>query len=228
MSAPSNASSQSASCGEEQHPNPDVGPTGGFRPNPARAETKAELRRHFRQQRRQAVAAAGGAFVSAAAAVLPGLMVPTRRLGLYWPLGHEPDLRPLAACLPAPWLDHLALPAIRGDQLMYLPWQPGDPLAPDGVGIPAPLGENGLEPSQLGLLLVPALAVDSSGVRLGSGGGWYDRLRSVPDWGAVPALAVLPSSCVVPALPRDSWDVPFTGWLDERGWHRANQRVATF
>ena len=190
------------------------------------ADVKAERRRYFRQQRRQAVAAAPEAIAAAAVAAVPTLMAPPLRLGLYWPIGHEPDLRPLAEHLPPPWRAHLALPAIRGERLLYLPWQPGEPLAPDEVGILAPLAEAGLEPSQLGLLLVPALAVDSSGLRLGSGGGWYDRLRSDPAWRAVPALAVVPSACVTPALPRDPWDVPFTGWLDETGLHGTG-RVAT-
>ena len=74
-----------------------------------------------------------------------------------------------------------------------------------------------LAPEALGLLLVPALAIDQAGIRLGSGGGWYDRLRADPAWRAVPALAVLPAACVCDRLPRDPWDVPFAGWLDERG-----------
>jgi len=190
-------------------------------------ETKAELRRHFRQQRRQAMAQAHPALLAAAATEVPRLMAPPLRLGLYWPIGHEPDLRPLPQHLSAPWRQHLALPAIRGKRLLYLPWEPGDLLAPDGVGIPAPVGGAGLEPAALGLLLVPALAVDSRGGRLGSGGGWYDRLRQNPAWRAVPALVVLPSLCVVPALPQDPWDVPFTGLLDEAGLHKVSGRVAT-
>lgn len=191
------------------------------------ASAKAELRRHFRLRRRQASAAASESIAAVAAALVPSLLAPSQRLGLYWPIGHEPDLRSLAETLPSPWRLQLALPAIRRERLLYLPWRPGDPLEPDGVGIPAPLGETGLEPSQLGLLLVPALAVDPSGLRLGSGGGWYDRLRSDPCWRAVPALAVLPSCCVTSALPRDVWDLPLTGWLDETGLHRAIERVAT-
>jgi 5-formyltetrahydrofolate cyclo-ligase len=196
-------------------------------PSLSHADVKSELRRHFRQQRRQAVAAAPEAIAAAAAAVVPTLLAPPLRLGLYWPIGHEPDLRPLCERLPSPFRARLALPAIRGEHLLYLPWQPGDPLAPDGAGIPAPLGEARLEPTQLGLLLVPSLAVDFGGLRLGSGGGWYDRLRSDQAWRAVPALAVLPATCVVPALPQDPWDVPFTGWLDETGVHLAPGRVAT-
>ncbi|MEC7393175.1 MAG: 5-formyltetrahydrofolate cyclo-ligase, partial [Cyanobacteriota bacterium] len=50
------------------------------------------------------------------------------------------------------------------------------------------------------------------------GGGYYDRLRADPAWAAVPAWVVLPSTCLAAeALPRESWDVPFTGWITEQG-----------
>ena len=145
----------------------------------------------------------------------------------YWPIGQEPDLRSLVERLPAPLADHLALPAVRDDQLVYLPWRFGDPLAADAVGIPAPVVASALRPEEVGLLLVPGLAVDARGLRLGSGGGWYDRLRSEDAWRSVPALVVVPAACVVPRLPDDPWDVPFPGWLTETGVHRASGSVAT-
>jgi 5-formyltetrahydrofolate cyclo-ligase len=74
---------------------------------------------------------------------------------------------------------------------------------------------------------VPALAFDPhSGIRLGYGGGWYDRLRADPAWRAVPALVVLPSACLSANLPREPWDVPFQGWLDEHGVHGCAGRSA--
>ena len=101
---------------------------------------------------------------------------------------------------------------------MFRPWRSGDPLEPDRCRIPAPLAGAGELPAQaLGLLLVPALACDGAGIRLGYGGGWYDRLRADPAWAQVPALAVLPRGCRVEQLPRDPWDVPLQGWLDEEG-----------
>jgi 5-formyltetrahydrofolate cyclo-ligase len=109
-------------------------------------------------------------------------------------------------------------------RLVYLPWSPGQELANDACGIPAPVEGSPLEAGELGLLLVPALAVDGAGLRLGSGGGWYDRLRGDAAWGAVPALAVLPAACVALSLTRDPWDVAFDGWLDEGGLHLFTRR----
>ena len=77
--------------------------------------------------------------------------------------------------------------------------------------------DGGQAAEQLGLLLIPALACDGAGIRLGYGGGWYDRLRADPTWAQVPALAVLPRGCRVERLPRDPWDVPLQGWIDEDG-----------
>jgi len=217
--------------------------TAGEAEEPAPALEKRALRRHFRSLRAAALDAAQPLILSAARRDLPALLQAGTHLGLYWPLPGEPDLRPLA--LEHPWL---ALPAVAGEppRLHYRPWRPGIPLAPDRCGIPAPLApgrndasehheaqgrlegaalggfnaEPELPPEALGLLLVPALAFDpTSGIRLGYGGGWYDRLRANPAWRAVPALAVLPEVGLCPGLPQEPWDVPFQGWLDEHGVH---------
>jgi len=182
------------------------------------AGDKASLRRHYRQMRRQALVAGGPALVEqvarAALAAARALVPAGRHLGLYWPLAGEIDLLALAQQHPGP----VALPAVQEQRLVYRPWQPGEPLDSDGCGIPAPLARAGnLSPEQLGLLLVPALAIDPQGIRLGYGGGWYDRLRSEATWRWIPALAVLPAACCGAALPRDPWDVPFAGWISECG-----------
>jgi 5-formyltetrahydrofolate cyclo-ligase len=201
-------------------------------PSGARGPAKEELRPRFRHRRRDQQAAAAAGILTTSQRELPPLLGPGQRLGLWWPIGSEPDLRPLAAELEQHHPGRLALPAVHPWpplqptlQLLYLPWCPGAPLAPDACGIPSPPppapSEEPLSPTQLALLLVPALAIDHAGIRLGSGGGWYDRLRADPAWRAVPALAVLPAACVSAApLPRDPWDVPFDGWLDESGLHR--------
>ena len=186
---------------------------------------KASLRRHFRPLRQTLLEGVETAIVAQACRHVPALVPTGRALGLYWPLAGEVDLRSLQALLP----NQLALPAITaapGDpaaRLVYRPWRSGDALEPDGCGIPAPAAraaapdEGALAAEQLGLLLIPALACDGAGIRLGYGGGWYDRLRADPTWAQVPALAVLPRGCRVERLPRDPWDVPLQGWIDEDG-----------
>ena len=182
--------------------------------------TKESLRRHFRALRQSLLEAVEAAIVAQARRHIPALVPAGRALGLYWPLSGEVDLLSLQNLLPG----QLALPAITAGpldpsaRLVYRPWRRGDPLEPDGCRIPAPLAGAGELPAEaLGLLLVPALACDASGIRLGYGGGWYDRLRADPAWAQVPAVAVLPRGCRVERLPRDPWDVPLQGWLDEDG-----------
>ncbi len=189
-------------------------------PEEATAARKADLRRRFRSLRRRLLAGCEASVRRQVQTVLAGQGSCAARVGLYWPLDGEIDLRPLAGLLPA--LDgRLALPAIAGERMVYRPWNPGEPLQPDAMGVPAPPASAGdLEATALGLLLVPALAVDRRGIRLGYGGGWYDRLRSHPDWRRVPALAVLPAGCLLEELPGDPWDVPLDGWISERGLER--------
>ncbi len=192
---------------------------------------KDSLRRHYRQLRRQSLPLAEAALLEVLATALPLALEAAdaranhqsgpSRLGLYWPVGHEPDWRPLLERWPESLRQRLALPVVRClggvGRLTYGAWHPADPLLADGCGIPAPVAAAPLQADQLALLLVPALAIDQRGIRLGSGGGWYDRLRADPAWRQLPALAVLPAACVAPFLPADPWDVPFTGWLDESG-----------
>ncbi|QPN69413.1 5-formyltetrahydrofolate cyclo-ligase [Synechococcus sp. CBW1108] len=182
--------------------------------------TKASLRRHFRALRQGLVERAQPAIEAQAQRQVAGLLDDGRLLGLYCPLPGEINLLSLQNLLPG----RLALPAITASprdpsaRLVYRPWRAGDPLEPDGCRIPAPLAGAGELPAPaLGLLLVPALACDASGIRLGYGGGWYDRLRADLAWAQVPVVAVLPRGCRVERLPRDPWDVPLQGWLDEDG-----------
>jgi 5-formyltetrahydrofolate cyclo-ligase len=61
-------------------------------------------------------------------------------------------------------------------------------------------------------VLVPALAVDRHGIRLGRGAGWYDR--SLPFAGAeTPLVAVVRDAELVAELPVDGHDVRMTGVL---------------
>ena len=83
-------------------------------------------------------------------------------------------------------------------------------LQPGRYGILEPCGGRTIAALELGALaLIPCLAVDKQGVRLGRGAGYYDRfLTRFGQTG--PKLLLCPEALVFPALPTDEWDVPFT------------------
>lgn len=72
-----------------------------------------------------------------------------------------------------------------------------------------------IEPGRLELLLVPGLAFDVSGNRLGYGKGFYDRLLAQAK--DIPVVGVVPSKLIVPVLPAEPHDVKMTHLLSEKG-----------
>jgi len=136
-------------------------------------------------------------------------------LGIYWPMAGEIDIRSLPDSLNV----SCALPACGNDRsLSYHRWTK-KPLSKDPLNIPAPLLEPQLKPESLDLILVPALAIDLNGLRLGYGGGYFDRLRSNQQWRSIPTVGVIPQACIsLSPLPKESWDIPLDGWFTEKGF----------
>ena len=95
-------------------------------------------------------------------------------LGLYHPFEDEFDTRPLANTLWQKGLE-LSLPVVVGAQepLLFRPWISNEPLLSGAFNTRAP-GDKGLSVLP-DMLLIPLLAFDDRGVRLGYGGGFYDR-----------------------------------------------------
>lgn len=97
-----------------------------------------------------------------------------RVLGGYLPMAGEPDLMPLYAQLSSRGI-RLALPVVLEKQhpLRYLGWQAGDPLARDASGTMAPAArQDFLQPDAV---LAPCIGFTDEGLRLGFGGGYFDR-----------------------------------------------------
>ncbi|PFG20497.1 5-formyltetrahydrofolate cyclo-ligase [Serinibacter salmoneus] len=91
---------------------------------------------------------------------------------------------------------------------------PGRPLEPSGDALPAQ------ELARARLLIVPALAVDPEGYRLGQGGGWYDRALLHADPGADVMAVVFDEEVSTEPVPRLDHDVRVGGVITPSGWWR--------
>jgi 5-formyltetrahydrofolate cyclo-ligase len=139
------------------------------------------------------------------------LTAPGETVCAHLPTGDEPGslalleaLREAGACV--------LLPVVVGDELNWAEYTGPGALAPGSFGIPAPDGAR-LPPAELGgarLVLVPALAVDHRGVRLGRGAGYYDRALHHAD-PAARLVAVVRDAELVDRLPVEPHD-RLIGW----------------
>ncbi|MGI9258194.1 MAG: 5-formyltetrahydrofolate cyclo-ligase [Gammaproteobacteria bacterium] len=69
----------------------------------------------------------------------------------------------------------LYAPVLNGDELRFGLLEDNTPLKLNGFGIPEPLGGPYIDPRSLDIVLTPLVGFDERGVRLGMGGGYYDR-----------------------------------------------------
>ena len=70
------------------------------------------------------------------------------------------------------------------------------------------------------IILLPGLAYDSTGTRLGFGGGYYDRLLALPMADRAFLVGLAYAFQVLPRLPRDPWDKPVNVVITEHQTHR--------
>ena len=135
----------------------------------------------------------------------------------FYPYGSEIDCTGLLERLSGEgWVT--ALPVVIGPEqpLQFRAWKPGEELQPGAWSIPVPVESAPLvEPD---VLLVPLLAYDRHGYRLGYGGGFYDRtLGRLRAQKPVTAIGVAFAGQVVESVPRDTHDQPLDWMLTERG-----------
>lgn len=134
--------------------------------------------------------------------------VPGAPVSAFWPVKEEIDVRPLMSALHA--RGHACgLPVIVAKRapLVFRRWDPARPLVEGRWGIPTPPED--AEEVIPELVLVPLLAFDAGGNRLGYGAGFYDRtlalLRSRPGHRAL-AVGVAYAAQQVARVPCDATD----------------------
>lgn len=121
-------------------------------------------------------------------------------------IGSEPDTADLITSLrEAGYVTALPVMAGKAAPLVFRAWRPGAALVDRAWGIREPAASSpAVEPD---LLLVPLLAFDRTGGRLGYGGGYYDRtLRALRRYRPVVAVGVAFDAQEVDAVPRSDYD----------------------
>src|SRR5438270_5013946 len=135
-------------------------------------------------------------------------------VGGYAPLGSEigpllamEEARAVGRIVAFPAFDHPAKP---------FKFRAGDPLEPGPFGMMQPRARTPVvEPD---LILVPLIAIDGNGTRLGRGKGHYDRaLVRLKKSGAFLVGVGWPLQRLVETIPPDEWDIPLDAFASPEG-----------
>jgi 5-formyltetrahydrofolate cyclo-ligase len=166
------------------------------------------------QERRAELARSLPDFAARTAAFAGALAFPPHAtIAGYWPIRGEADPRALMAALAA--RGHtLALPRIgaKDAALSFRRWNEGDALIDNHHAIPEPRADADVVTPDI--LLVPLLAFDASGHRLGYGGGYYDRTLEALD---ARAIGIAYAGQEVDALPHEAHDRRLDAVVTEKG-----------
>ena len=137
-------------------------------------------------------------------------------IGAYWPIKGEFDALPALYR----WTEgaperRIGLPVIDREtkQLRFHVWYPGCPMEEDAFGIPKPKDTEQFTPQ---MLLVPCVGYGPKGLRLGYGGGFYDRTLAAIEPRPY-TVGVGYAHGYLPWLTPEPHDVPLDAMLNENG-----------
>lgn len=100
----------------------------------------------------------------------------------------------------------VAVPKCYGDEMRFIYLEDLSQVAPGYCGIPEPIADGPIADDPTALVLMPGLAFDREGHRIGYGGGFYDKfLAAEPDH---PTLALCYDFQMLPHLETEEFDVP--------------------
>ncbi len=148
-----------------------------------------------------------------------------RSIAIYLPNDGEVDISPLADSL---WKQNRrcylpVLDRLIHRRLFFSPYNEHSVLTLNRFAIPEPSGNQHLRlrPSHLDLILMPLVAVDPAGNRVGMGGGFYDRtlsfLRTRSHWRRPILIGVAFSFQMLSKIEARPWDVPLTAIATDSG-----------
>jgi 5-formyltetrahydrofolate cyclo-ligase len=144
------------------------------------------------------------------------------RIGAYSAVGGEVDCAP-ALAVARRRTKAVFLPVLHGGRLRFAPCSPATPMLRNRFGIAEPATgparwQRGMD---LDVVLVPLVAFDPAGHRLGMGGGFYDRsfafLRRRGRWRRPWLVGLAHEFQHVEFIPAQPWDVPLHAVVTEGG-----------
>lgn len=168
---------------------------------------KTELRKFIREKKR----AMTQEQIIAAGQRLKALFLETRQYAEaktvygYMPYNQEVRTVPILAQALADG-KRVAVPKVYGDEMRFLYITDFDRMEKSDFGIPEPVADDPVADDPTALVLMPGLAFDPEGHRIGYGGGFYDKfLQQEPDH---PTVALCYDFQVLPEIPVEEYDIP--------------------
>ena len=147
-----------------------------------------------------------------------------RSIAAYW--ASDGEINPLPALRALAQLGkRLYMPVVLVDgQLHFKRVRLVRGMRKNRYGIPEPVGKRRAQPQRLDMVLMPLVAFDAAGCRLGMGGGYYDRtfaFKRLQPWRRKPRLVGLAHAFQqVQQLQSDSWDVPVSAIVTDKSVFR--------
>ena len=100
----------------------------------------------------------------------------------------------------------IAVPKVYGEEMRFIYLEDFSRVAPGYAGIPEPVEDGPVAEDKTALVLMPGLAFDPAGHRIGYGGGFYDKfLAAEPEH---PTLALCYAFQMRPQLETEEFDIP--------------------
>jgi len=152
----------------------------------------------------------------------------------YWPFDGEVDVRPALAAAQERRATTV-LPSLsrrRVGEMGFAAWRPGVPMTQNRYGIPEPLPVDRrlFRAADLDVVLVPLLAFDDRGHRIGMGGGYYDRCFATVTRGPCPwpvLIGIAYEHQRLNDIESADWDVPLAWVVTESAVRRCRSTDTT-
>jgi 5-formyltetrahydrofolate cyclo-ligase len=194
--------------------------------NPVASDSVSDAKAAMRRTAMEIRKAAAGRHGTGILAKLPdGILSPALSpaaavVSAYFAMGDEIDPAPLVAQLVGQGAT-IVMPCVpgKGVPLVFRAWSPGNQTVAAGFGTREPAPDAPMRDPDV--LLVPLLAFDRKGFRLGYGGGYYDRtLQRLRRTAEIVAVGIAYDEQRVDAVPHDANDQPIDWILTPSGLRR--------